>query len=175
MIKKMKKIVLIIGLLIGGLSSKAQVGIGTTTINGDGLMAFEDNNLKAIVLPWVDSSASVSSPVGGTLIYDTSDQKVKYYDGTLWVDMSVNSGSVDTSAQDGLTDIGNGIIIGSTSSSATGVLVLESADKALILPKVANAYTDILSPEPGTIVYDTTSKTICVFNGIQWSFWGESQ
>lgn len=160
-------------MMLFSLLSISQIAVGKDNVDGDGILDFKAGTTKGIVLPWITSTASVVSPVGGTLIYDTSDQKVKYYNGTAWIDLSIRSGTVDTSAQDALTDTGDGIIIGDTPSTTTGVLVLESTNKALILPKVDNAYLNILAPEPGTIVYDPISKTIQIYNGTQWSFWGE--
>ncbi|WP_243754626.1 hypothetical protein [Flavobacterium jejuense] len=169
----MKKIILFLSVILPFSCLFSQVGIGKTVIEGDGILDFQEGTLKGIVLPWVTSAAAVTSPVGGTLIYDTNDQRVKYYNGTAWIDLSGKSGTVDTSSQDLLTDVGNGIVIGINPSTASGVLVLESSDKALILPKVDNAYANIPSPEPGTIVYDPVSKTVQIYNGQQWSFWGE--
>lgn len=169
----MKKIILFLSVILPFSYLFSQVAIGKTMIEGDGILDFQEGTLKGIVLPWVTSEGAVTSPVGGTLIYDTSDQRVKYYNGSIWIDLSGKSGIVDTSSQDLLTDVGNGIVIGTYPSTASGVLVLESSDKALILPKVDNAYATIPNPEPGTIVYDPISKTVQIYNGQQWSFWGE--
>ena len=169
----MKNTVLFISILFSFTYSFAQVAIGKTTVDGDGILDFQVGTFKGIVLPWVTSEASVISPVGGTLIYDTTTQRVKYYNGATWIDLSGKSGTVDTTAQNSLTDVGDGIIIGANSSAATGVLILEATDKALILPKVDNAYLNIPNPVAGTIVYDPVSKTVQIYNGQQWSFWGE--
>jgi hypothetical protein len=50
-------------------------------------------------------------------------------------------------------------------------LVLESTSKALVLPKVANAETEIKSPAVGTMVYDLYSKSLAIFDGAKWNFW----
>ena len=64
------------------------------------------------------------------------------------------------------------VIIGSTTSSADGALVLESNTKAMVLPIVANVQ-DIPSPSPGMMVYvkKEGSKRLAVYNGSKWSFW----
>jgi hypothetical protein len=61
--------------------------------------------------------------------------------------------------------------MGASTSSASGVLVLESTSKALVLPKVANAETGIKSPVVGTMVYDLYSKSLAIFDGAKWNFW----
>jgi hypothetical protein len=60
-----------------------------------------------------------------------------------------------------------------TPSSVSGILVLEDANKAMILPKVASPHLNIISPAAGMMVYDTQKKQLAVFNGTVWSFWGE--
>ncbi|NML72171.1 hypothetical protein HHL23_20615 [Chryseobacterium sp. RP-3-3] len=60
---------------------------------------------------------------------------------------------------------------GAASSSAQGVLMLESTSKALVLPKVNHPVTSMKSTIAGTMCYDTVSKTIAVFDGVKWSFW----
>ena len=69
-------------------------------------------------------------------------------------------------------DVGNGVIIGANISSKPGVLVLESSTRALILPYVANPHTTIgNNASIGTIVYDTTSDSLALFDGVNWHYW----
>lgn len=154
----------------------SQVGIGTTTINSNAILEFGSEN-KGIILPWVISAAAVLSPSGGTLIFDTTDKKVKYFNSNTntWIDMSITSGAVDTSIQDNFAEqsLNSKTIIGGPISTKTGVLILESSDKALVLPKVDNVTLNFPNPEAGTMVYDTSRKKIAVYNGLIWTFWGE--
>jgi hypothetical protein len=170
--KSIKIIMLFVALCFVQSKIHAQVAIGKTSIDGDAVLDFGPSAL-GIILPWITSAAAVISPVGGTFIFDSADAKVKYFDGTNWIDMSKNSGFIDSSKISLLPDTNNGVVIGSTTITATGVLVLETQDKGLLLPRIANPVTSILSPEPGTMVFDTVSKKIAVYNGLKWSFWGE--
>jgi len=61
--------------------------------------------------------------------------------------------------------------VGSDTTTAPGVLVMESSNKALILPKVATPHLNVKNPYPGMICYDTVSKTMAVFDGLKWSYW----
>ena len=74
--------------------------------------------------------------------------------------------SLNTSAEQGTV-----AIMGASTSSASGVLVLEATNKALVLPKVANAETEIKSPVAGTMVYDKWSKSLAIFDGVKRNFW----
>ncbi|WP_396177127.1 hypothetical protein [Flavobacterium sp.] len=154
----------------------SQVGIGTSTVNNKAILEFGSEN-KGIILPWVTSAAAVVSPSGGMLIFDSDDKKVKYFNDNTntWIDMSITSGAVDTSIQDSFAEqtSNSKTIIGSPTTTKTGVLVLESSEKALMLPKVADVTVNFPNPEPGTMVYDTFRKKIAVYNGLVWSFWGE--
>ena len=153
-------------LLIFGSFTSAQVALGKTSVDGDGILDFEEGTTSGLILPRVDS------PSGGvgTLLYDVSSKKVLYNNGG-WIDLSIQEGAVDTTDQDTYTDAGGGVIIGSDSSTSEGVLVLESTDKALILPKIASPELNVINPEAGMICYDTVKKNFAVYNGSEWTFW----
>jgi hypothetical protein len=153
----------------------SQIGIGTIVINSSTVLNFGTDN-KVIILPWVASQASVLSPNGGTLIFDTNDKKVKYYNdnSNTWIDLSINSGAVNTSIQDSYTENSNKkFVIGNQNTTKSGVLILDTPNKALQLPKVNDVVNTILNPEAGSIVYDSLRKKIAVYNGINWTFWGQ--
>lgn len=155
----------------------AQTSIGKKqTENASVLLDFKEGDSRGIILPWITKAADVVTPVGGTLIFDTMDKKVKYFKGgteASWIDLSTNEGAVDASVQQGVAENPTVVpsVIGSRTSSAQGVLVLESTSKAMVLPKMAAPHLNLLSPQPGTMVFDTESKMLCIFNGKEWSFW----
>lgn len=158
------------------ISAKAQVGIDTDHVTNASVLMEFSTAPKGILLPWVNNASAVTAAVPGTFIFDTSDKKVKYLKGgTLpsWIDLSIDAtGTVDTSLQNSLNENNyTKVIIGAPSTAAPGVLVLESQDKALVLPKVDSPYLNIISPDPGLIVYDSRHKQLAVFNGSVWSFW----
>lgn len=162
----MKKIFILFVAIMAINQFAAQVAIGKTNIDGAGILDFALNDTKGIVLPY---TTAVTSPINGTLTYDATTKKVKHFINNNWVDMTgaaLVSPTVNTDPE-----IGNGVIIGSNTSLATGVLVLESNAKALILPKVNDPSTDIFNPAPGTICYDLTNKALAIFNGDVWAYW----
>lgn len=169
----MKNIVLILTALLPFLSS-AQVTIGKNGASPSSpsvLLEFGNDGDKGMVLPYIQGEQA--DAVAGTVIFDSLEKKVKVKTSAGWVDLSGNTGAVDISLQDNLpVNPAARVIIGANTSSAPGVLVLESTDKAFVMPKVNN-YTDIINPAPGMIVYLTSSKKIAVFNGSTWSFWKE--
>jgi hypothetical protein len=175
MMESLKKILIVMPVLFLSTISVAQIAVGKTNVEGAGLLDFGTG--KGLILPWVETAASTDAD--GTLIFDTTDNKVKARINGAWVDLSENSGTLNTAKANKVsqhllkTENDNNIILGSTTPSANGVLVLESTDKALILPKMASPHLNMVDPEPGTIVYDTDANLMCVFNGEEWTFWGE--
>ena len=173
----------------------AQVAIGKASVNPSVSLEFYDNadNVRGIILPWVDGVSNTApfitnSPiteivVNGTLVYDTSDKKVKVKYTTGWRDLSKDATgttvdpltSVDgLTLQNSITDLDNAKVqIGGDPATDTtpGILVLADTNKAMVLPKVASPHLNIVNPSPGMMVYDTTSKQLAVFNGTVWSFW----
>lgn len=155
-----------------------QVAIGKNSISSPAVgLEFYDqaDNARGLILPWVNSTAALSKPVNGTFVYDTSNKKVyvKYASG--WKDLSVdNTGVVDTSLQDSLTELDNSSVIigGDPSKDVTpGILILGDQHRLMILPKVDSPHLRIVNPSPGMIAYDTKTKELAVFNGSVWSFW----
>ena len=56
--------------------------------------------------------------------------------------------------------------------TADGVLVLESATQAMLLPIVSDV-NNIPNPSPGMMVFvnKAGAKRLAVYNGAKWSFW----
>lgn len=185
----MKKI-LYTSLLLFAVSANAQISIGgKETVEGNStLLDFnspflsgstiqtENDNTKGIILPAVDNlNGALSATTGvnnGTFLFDKSDNKVKMFEKNTWVFLSdAGNASMISANTSNDTDGLQGVIIGSETSSAKGVLVLESADKAMILPRIMNPHLTVKSPYPGMMCYDTVSRSLAVFDGSVWNYW----
>lgn len=141
-------------------------------------------NHKGIILSAVDKepvftiTPGISSPNNGTFIYDRETKKVKMFENDKWVSLSDpgNSSQADANANTSAeTSNAQGVIIGAPTSDAIGVLVLESPDKAVVLPRVGNPHLSVKNPYPGMLVYDTVSGKVAVFDGALWNYWGQRQ
>lgn len=177
-------------LIFCSLTLSAQVAIGKTSVNGNStLLDFggatatnsptdvETTNFKGIILPALTATPTFSAttpttnnPQNGTFIFDKTSVKVRMFTNGSWVDMS-DTGSLTNLTSNTSAESGNGVIIGSNISSATGVLVLESANKAIILPHIKNPHTTVKSPYAGMMCYDTVSNSIAVYDGSNWNYW----
>ena len=192
----MKNIIALLTLTVSTCAF-AQVAIGkasisnipaTTTPNTSISLEFGDYVAaqgKGIIVPWVTSAGAVTGAQQGTIVFDTADKIMKYRkaDGS-WFNLTKNetttvdgqanydtTGVVNITLQASLTDKPDAKAAIGTPTATPGILVLEDANKAMILPKVPSPHQNIINPEPGMMVYDTTTKQLAVFNGKVWSFW----
>lgn len=167
----MKNIFITITMFITACAS-AQVAIGKSSVSSPSVSLEFGSANRGLLLPWVTSTGAVSGVVNGTIVYDTSDKKVKVKYASGWKDLSIDAtGVVDTTLQDPLSDLANAKVSIGTPTSTPGILVLEETNKAMILPKVASPHLNIINPASGMMVYDTDTKQLAVFNGTVWSFW----
>lgn len=160
---------------ISNMSAQVIIGTGKTQPTNASVSLEFGTEQKGIVLPWVTNAQVVkdAGAVDGTLIFDSNDKKVKLLANNAWFDFSViNDGVVDVALQNPLTEKTNAkTSIGAPKTPAVqGVLVLEDDNKGMILPQVSS-YANITSPTAGMMVFDTSKKLLCFFNGTKWSFW----
>ena len=177
---KMKKILLLplFIFLINTVSAQVIFGdnVGTAANKTSVLMEFSNAGNRGIILPYVTDKTGITTP--GSIILNATTPtaaKVEYYNGTTWVDLSVLTANVSSflGIQPAAKENANAkMIIGSATSTADGILVLESATKAMVLP-IVSSYQDIVNPAPGmmALVNNGGIKTLAVYNGSQWSFW----
>jgi hypothetical protein len=94
----MKHKLLLPALLAFGISVKAQVGIGITTPDASAQLHVESSN-KGLLIPRVTSTANVTSPAKGLIVYQTSGTEGFFYNsGTSstpnWVQLVTDASAV---------------------------------------------------------------------------------
>jgi hypothetical protein len=187
-----KKTAVILSISLSALAF-AQVRIGavnsvSNTSSTSVLLEFGTDDDKGIILPYVETVPSGTNDAkGGTIIFDVSansEYKVKVKNENAgWSDLSRLSGYsasvesvVKTPQASPLSDkAGAKAVIGNSATATDGVLVLDAADKAMVLPIVSN-YTNIPNPSPGMMAFlkhptDSAKHRLIVFNGQKWTFW----
>jgi len=175
----MKKILNVLVFTICKLSfSQVIIGdnVGTATDKTSVLLEFSSTQNKGIILPYITDKTGLNTP--GSIILNATTPtaaKVEYYNGTTWVDLSIKTANV--SSYLGIQPIAKEntnakVIIGANTSTADGILVLESTTKAMVLP-IVSSYQNIINPAPGMMVLVNNGgiKTLAFYNGNQWSFW----
>lgn len=189
----MKNIIALLTLTVSTCAF-AQVAIGKASVTNTSVsLEFGDyvaGQGRGIIVPWATPQTNMQQ---GTILFDTSDKIMKYRkDDGSWFNLTKNEtttvdgqANYDTTgyiapAKLALQDTNNGVTLTDkpdakaaigTPTATPGILVLEDANKAMILPKVPSPHQNIINPEPGMMVYDTTTKQLAVFNGKVWSFW----
>jgi hypothetical protein len=125
----------------------SQVGIETTSLHSDAILDFPTGQNKGIILPMVESLPTGSGATNGTFLIDRTDGRVKVKQNGVWLNLTrtanLTSATYDFNSS---ADTADGVIIGATSSVASGVLVLESTNKALMLPRVVSPHLNIKKP-----------------------------
>ena len=165
-----------------GVNAQVIIGdaTGTAATKTSVLLEFAAGQNKGLIVPYVRELPSGAALVGGTIVLDAVDAtkaRMKFYAGADgWKDLSGQAADISTALADQpLTPISENnakAIIGASTSTADGVLVLESNTKAMVLPTVADVQ-DIINPSPGMMVFINKSgaKRLAVYNGSKWSFW----
>ncbi len=148
----------------------AQLAIAKSTVDGSGILDFATGTTNGVILPIVNALPTGIAATDGTLLMDNTDKIIKMRENGVWVSLT-DAGSTTAYVFNNTTDTGNGVILGATTSAAAGILVLEANNKAFILPKVASPHTNVPSPSAGMVVYDTTSKSLAIFDGSKWNYW----
>jgi hypothetical protein len=170
----MKNIFILIVASLVSFATQAQVAIGKQSVDGAALLDFAPNTTNGIILPVVRTLPTGAGASDGTLLINgvnLAAAKAQARVNGAWVDISDESRNLSSLNLNTTAEQGTIAIMGASTSSASGVLVLESTSKALVLPKVANAETGIKSPAVGTMVYDLYSKSLAIFDGAKWNFW----
>lgn len=163
-------------------SAKSQTVIEAQTPSSpSAVLDFARGTTKGIILPAVESMPS--TPANGTFLFDKNAQQIKMYQEGGWVLLSGTGDNTKVAPYSGTIDNGKQTIMGSRSTkvldgsgnyvdgAVDGVLVLESPNKALVLPHVSNPHQNIKSPLAGTMCYDTDRKALAVFDGKVWNYW----
>ncbi len=187
----MKNLICSIFLLLVFLSSAQLLIDKETPTNNSVILEFGSDGDKGIVLPRITDAGFYNSYLspGGLYLSAIGNENYVYF-GQVMVKlpsygaMSLTPRKIKNDKrfdpnENGyntvrLKDNNNpqSFIVGANSSTRFGALVLESTSKAMVLP-IVNKYSDIGSPEPGTIAYDKTHKVLVVFDGEKWAFWGK--
>ena len=167
------KIIALLGLLTVNFGF-SQIAIGKPTVANSSVLLDFGTDGKGIILPSVDTAPGA---VGGTFIFNTTENTVQVWEGKNtggtggWTNLTVQGDAVSHSFINAGSDTGDGVIIGASSSSKPGVLVLESTDKAMVLPLIASPHLNMVGAIAGTMVYDTDADMIAIYDGANWNYW----
>jgi hypothetical protein len=121
---------------------------------------------KGFLMPRT-TPVSITSPVQGLMIYNTSSNQITYFDGSAW--RSICSAVIDNNKGTGA--VAQGIAINATASppDPSAILDVNDSSKGLLIPRMTAAQRDaIKSPAQGLLIYDLTNNYLEYWTGTEW-------
>ena len=110
------------------------VAIGTATLSNSSIALQIDGSDKAILIPRVATNATITAPLNGMIIYNTTDNKFSLYQNGAWVNFALS-----------LAASSNGI---NTTGDANGYTLTQVAQEMVLKLSPATA------TEPGVVTVD---------------------
>lgn len=112
-----------------------------------------------------DAFTNVDFPPEGSLAFRVQSGALVYYNEEEWSALKVVEDSID--ALTGMPSASiPGFAIGMNHKEPGAVLQIGTEDKVMKLPGVR--CEDVRSPVEGTIIYDPTRRSLCLFDGANW-------
>ncbi|NML59385.1 hypothetical protein [Chryseobacterium cheonjiense] len=162
----MKNIIILATLALAGWFH-AQVAIGKTTLTNSSVALEFGTDVRGIRLPVV-TDVSAMTGTNGSMVFDAATGSFRFYANNVW--STATAGGQTGGAPTG-ADTGNGVIIGANSSSATGALIIESSDKALVLPRAVLIDQRTITGVKGLAMWDSAMKAVVVYDGAKWNYY----
>ncbi len=79
-------------LICGVLQAQNSVSIGTDQINQNAVLWLNGNGSQGFILPIVSNTNAITTPEAGMVVFNESDDRVYYHDGTQWVGVGGGTG-----------------------------------------------------------------------------------
>jgi hypothetical protein len=149
-----------------GINYKGILNLGST-INqnmSSGFQAITDGDNNASSLAISDTSIKINNKIN---IGNDAGDPVIFNENPDFVNVSVNTNTIVVS---------NGYSTGSYDSGAappdnapSAIFEMASTTQGMLLPRMTRPQReDIKAPADGLVVYDTTRRSICYYNGTDW-------
>ena len=121
---------------------------------------------RGVLIP--RTTEGLLTPLVGLIYYDSSLNKIRYYDGFSWKTVCEKFITTTTGAGS-LTSFGVAINTTGDVADPSAILDVKSDTKGLLIPRMITTERDQILPVTGLMVYNTTTNTIDFYNGIEWS------
>ena len=168
-----------------GYSQNSNVSIGTESLKDRAILWLKGNGNQGLLLPVVSNRSTFTglnnSDDKGMLIFDSSDNKIYYWNGTIWIEAGGGGGGSNQT----LSLNGNTFTLsGSPASSANLSAAAPTTGQALIWNATAwtaaSAAGDVSGPNSATVVSGIKGQALpatlpattnaLVYTGTSWAF-----
>ena len=152
----------------GVLSQTGGVSINATSNVAPANSAILDisNPGRGILIPRTAISL-IPAPTTGLIIYDTTINFLRYYNGTQWVlPCTISTGIAG--APGNQATICTAIGTGTSVTDQSAILDVVSSNKGALIPRLTNVQRDAILPATGLVIYNSSSNNINYFNGASW-------
>ncbi len=146
----------------GGVS----MSVGADVVADKSAMLDVSSTTKGVLIPRT-LPQSISSPAAGLIIFNTSTNKINYYNGSQWKTVcSISTGTAGASTSQ--TSAGFAINSSGEAPAPSAVLDIQSTDKGLLVPRMNEWDKNAILPTAGLIIYNTFANTLQFWNGSKW-------
>lgn len=171
-------------------NTNKRLGIGTATPSASALLDLASTS-QGLLPPRMTTTQrdAIATPAAGLVIYNTTTNKLNFYDGTAWassaggtasggagyVQLSDGAGSLSnsgsTAGQQLFWDNTNKRLgIGTDTPNASSLLDLSSTIKGFLPPRMNSIQRDAIpAPAAGLVIYNTTTSKLNVYDGTAWA------
>ncbi len=156
---------------VGSITGSTAPG-GGIAVNEDGSnpanVAILDvkSSVRGFLLPRTLTS-SISSLSQGLIIYNTSTNRITYYDGSSW-QTPCHSFSSNITGSGTLSPVGVSITETGNAPDQSSIFEVQSTNKGLLIPRLSDANRNSLSPVQGLILYNTTTNKLNYWSSTTW-------
>jgi len=122
---------------------------------------------RGLLLPRLSTTARdiLPSPETGLLIYNSSESRINYFNGSYWIQLESESSSSIT----GSLQAGGGTLIltsGSGIPKSSAILDIDDSSRGILIPRTTPGL--ISSPAEGLMIYNSSTNLLDYYNGTEW-------
>lgn len=152
----------------GSINTGGGIAINEQSLPADSAAILDiSSSVRGLLIPRTSTSL-ISAPATGLIIYDTTNNIFKYYDGTSWISLC-ESYITSITGSGTLPVVGTAINVNGNLSDPSAILDISSRTKGLLIPRMSTSQRDIIKAVNGLLIYNYTNKTIEYFCSTGWS------
>lgn len=151
---------------MGSPSGNGGAGLGTGNPEAAAILDLSSNT-KGFLPPRMTRAQRdlIASPPGGLIIYNRTDKRFEFSDGTQWI----SSGGLTTVNSNPAPQSYGDMGVGTTTPDPNASLDLTSTTQGFLLPRMnLERMENINNPVEGLMVYNLSTQSICYYNGTGW-------